>query len=255
LFQNERGLVLFGRKWFSAAALGGLDAPPWTNAFGGASLTDPKNTQVPDPSWRWAHAEWKVYEGMGGDEGWEYAFCFSRRISWHPPRWYNSFVRRRAWVRGRVKMEGHPRDRRFSVSNTSGSTAVHSGSSGPVNDLAALLARLPRCRIDREKLDLVKEFLEGPDIAGLPENMTAIMDIFMFDNSRRLLVTHLVHMLAKTTDPARREILDAAGRAGDNEVRKVAYWSDVRDMEHGTVERAHTHCTGWQAQYVPDSAI
>jgi hypothetical protein len=29
---------------------------------------------------------------------------FSKKFSWHGPKWYNSFVRRRAWIRRRIKI-------------------------------------------------------------------------------------------------------------------------------------------------------
>ncbi|KAI3328699.1 hypothetical protein F4824DRAFT_392097 [Ustulina deusta] len=106
LYENQRGGFLCGIPLFSSAALGNLDPPPWTNFAHKPSPTDIHTAQVPDPSWQWAWPEWRINhdEQIQTDgDGWEYSFMFSR-FSWHPPRWYSSFVRRRAWIRRRIKI-------------------------------------------------------------------------------------------------------------------------------------------------------
>lgn len=104
LYENQRGLFLCGVGLFSSKALGNLDPPAWTNIAHHASPTDITTAQVPDPSWEWAWPEWRVNHDEGDDEGgWEYSFMFARKFSWHGPKWYSSFVRRRAWIRKRVK--------------------------------------------------------------------------------------------------------------------------------------------------------
>ncbi|KAI2629999.1 hypothetical protein GGS21DRAFT_210276 [Xylaria nigripes] len=106
LYENQRGGFLCGIPLFSSAALGNLDPPAWTNFAHKPSPTDIHTAQVPDPSWQWAWPEWRVNhdEQIQTDgDGWEYSFMFSRTFSWHAPKWYNSFVRRRAWIRRRIK--------------------------------------------------------------------------------------------------------------------------------------------------------
>ncbi|KAI1260897.1 hypothetical protein F5Y18DRAFT_419776 [Xylariaceae sp. FL1019] len=106
LYENQRGGFLCGIPLFSGAALGNLDPSPWTNFAHKTSPTDIHNAQVPDPSWEWAWPEWRINHDeqiQTDSEGWEYSFMFSKKFSWHGPRWYNSYVRRRAWIRRRIK--------------------------------------------------------------------------------------------------------------------------------------------------------
>ncbi|KAI1756075.1 hypothetical protein F4782DRAFT_320171 [Xylaria castorea] len=107
LYENQRGGFLCGIPLFSSAALGNLDPPAWTNFAHKPSPTDINTAQVPDPSWQWAWPEWRVNHDeqiQTDSDGWEYSFMFSKKFSWHSPKWYNSFVRRRAWIRRRIKI-------------------------------------------------------------------------------------------------------------------------------------------------------
>lgn len=107
LYENQRGGFLCGIPLFSSAALGNLDPPAWTNFAHKPSPTDISNAQVPDPSWQWAWPEWRINHDdqiQTDGDGWEYSFMFSKKFSWHGPKWYNSFVRRRAWIRRRIKI-------------------------------------------------------------------------------------------------------------------------------------------------------
>lgn len=107
LYENQRGGFLCGIPLFSSAALGNLDPPAWTNFAHKPSPTDIHTAQVPDPSWQWAWPEWRINHDeqiQPDSDGWEYSFMFSKKFSWHPPKWYNSFVRRRAWIRRRIKI-------------------------------------------------------------------------------------------------------------------------------------------------------
>ncbi|KAI0019283.1 hypothetical protein F4780DRAFT_458097 [Xylariomycetidae sp. FL0641] len=106
LYENQRGGFLCGAALFSSAALGNLDPPAWTTGAHAPSPTDIRTAQVPDPSWEWAWPEWRVnHDGAveADADGWEYSFMFARRFSWHGPTWYSSCVRRRAWIRRRVR--------------------------------------------------------------------------------------------------------------------------------------------------------
>lgn len=106
LYENERGALCCGIPLFASKALGNLDPPPWTNIAHKPSPTNIHTAQVPDPSWTWAWPEWRVNHEDGVDkDGWEYSFAFYKKFSWHGPKWWNSFVRRRAWIRRRVKKD------------------------------------------------------------------------------------------------------------------------------------------------------
>ncbi|KAI1308351.1 hypothetical protein F5Y03DRAFT_393586 [Xylaria venustula] len=107
LYENQRGGFLCGIPLFSSAALGNLDPPAWTNFAHKPSPTDIHTAQVPDPSWQWAWPEWRINHDdqiQADSDGWEYSFMFSKKFSWHSPKWYSSFVRRRAWIRRRIKV-------------------------------------------------------------------------------------------------------------------------------------------------------
>jgi hypothetical protein len=255
LYENERGGFLCGIPLFSGAALGNLDPAPWTNAAYRTSPTNTRTAQVPDPSWVWAWPSWRVNrdDAIETDrDGWEYSFMFSRRFSWHGPHWYNSFVRRRAWIRRRIQQGAGYLDnngvdaqmlnpdyfavtprRSRSVSRSrcsrSPSTAPPSGhrgdkeegkgeggggvvgggdapedwqgddDEGPLSDVETideLMARLRRSRIDRERLDAAFNYLEhdSDDLLRLQDHMHEIMSLFVFQASRRLLLTRLMEI-------------------------------------------------------------
>jgi hypothetical protein len=270
---------------FSAKALGNLDPAPWTNTTHRPSPTDIKTAQVPDPTWKWAWPEWKVNHDDGGDDGgWEYSFMFSKKFSWHGPRWWNSFVRRRAWIRKRVKrkagFEAHDGEmlnpdyftirpsseitRERSLSQASGShrgSRVSLGEASnvdfdddarrPVEDMDSLLIALRTSTIDRERIEAVDEYLKtgGEDLVHLQEKMHEIMALFVFQASRRVLLTRLTQVyedaqtaMEKEPSPAltqKVEYLSAAIKHADEEVRKLEYWSDVKGMaEEGGSRRS-----------------
>jgi hypothetical protein len=106
LYENQRGLFLFGIPFYSDQSLLQWDDPPWVNREFKDSPVDVRNAQVPDPSWVWAWRTW--YVDMSGDvdeEGWQYSFSFHTKFDWHGihPS-FHSFVRRRRWIRLRVKV-------------------------------------------------------------------------------------------------------------------------------------------------------
>ncbi|CAG9992618.1 unnamed protein product [Clonostachys byssicola] len=274
LYENERGGFLCGRPLFSAAALGGIDASAWTNMYHKPSPTNIQNAQVPDPSWEWVWSEWHLNIQDGTDEGgWEYSFAYSKRFSWHGPRWYNSFVRRRAWTRKRAKkrpedisadpyMENGeyftvrpasdratcPSQRSLSSSrspsrtNLSGVSSRESGRTIPdIEHLDTLIHRLHQSRIDREKLDATKNYLRNAtDLGDLPDKIHEIMALFVFQASRRLLLSHIIQIYDESTKELetkdsvevkeRHEAVKSALKHADEEVRKLAYWSDVKHM-------------------------
>ncbi|KAF2099415.1 hypothetical protein NA57DRAFT_74915 [Rhizodiscina lignyota] len=113
LYENQRGMFCFGNPRFSSNSLLNFDPPAWQTATSHPSPVDITNAQLPDPSWVWAEGWKSWYVDMSGDvdeEGWRYSFAFGQRgrFSWHGTHpWFHSFVRRRRWVRLRVR-KGHP---------------------------------------------------------------------------------------------------------------------------------------------------
>ncbi|PHH83351.1 hypothetical protein CDD82_1864 [Ophiocordyceps australis] len=287
LYENERGGLFCGRALFSSRALGGLDPPAWTNVYHKPSPTSIHTAQVPDPSWEWLWPEWRVNHEQGMDDGgWEYSFAFCKRFSWHGPKWWNSFVRRRAWIRKRAKKrpQDMPSDPHLLNSNyftirpasyhddirrrsrSSGSlcssrvpskTNLAAVSSALVDDeeeealpdicdIDSVLHELRVARIDREKRELVKNYIDhGNDLELLQGAMHEIMSLFIFQASRRQLLSHLMHKHDELKEQLgrghgsttrleelrrRKEALDSAARHAGEEVRRLAYWSDVKRM-------------------------
>ncbi|ORY65401.1 uncharacterized protein BCR38DRAFT_457568 [Pseudomassariella vexata] len=295
LYENERGGFLCGIPLFSAAALGNLDPPAWTNYAHRPSPTNPKTAQVPDPSWEWAWPEWQVNhdpETKADAEGWEYSFMFHKKFSWHGPKWWNSFVRRRAWIRRRVKKgigyqanDPHllnpeyftvssPMKHRKSMSAAS-SLVASTGAScqvyeedfdeeqqADIETIGTLMEMLRRSRIDREKLNVVQNYLEhGTDnLLQLQEHMHEIMSIFVFQASRRLLLTKLTNFHDEAT---RQQQTDGSSELGervknlatavehaDEEVRRLEFWSDVKGMaENGESHGAVDDGKGWKGGF------
>lgn len=286
LYENQRGGFLCGIPLFSPKALGQLDPPAWTNIAHKPSPTDIFTAQVPDPSWVWVWPEWHVNKDEGVDEeGWEYSFMFAKAFSWHPPRWYNSFVRRRAWTRKRVRQNVEINDPHMlntdyftvrasldSARTGSGASSRHSGTSislsswalekPDIQDIETLMAVLSHARIDREKIEAVENFLEHgeEELEHLEHKMHAIMAIFIFQASRRALLTKL-HELYESTlqemeknDTGRLQRrcnnLKAAIRHADEEVQTLEYWSDVRKLiKEGDTGTATDKCKGWDESW------
>ena len=303
LYENERGGFLCGcLPLFSAKALGNLDPAPWTNINQKASPTNIYNAQVPDPSWRWAWKEWTVNQDVGVDEeGWEYSFMFSKKFSWHGPSWWNSFVRRRAWTRKRVKADlhegvtdGHAMNADYftihnyhrSRSRASGVDSVkkrysagtlsriggNSGDENPLEgdicDIPHLMAALKSSRIDREKIEAVMNFIQngGEELYYIRDQMADIMHLFIFQASRRLLLAHILETLdeaadehkktlesKKEPDPVKQRRLDnleAALKSADEEVRRLEFWSDVKEMAEAGETKGAVGESGWKEGWV-----
>ncbi|KAL2073626.1 hypothetical protein VTL71DRAFT_10952 [Oculimacula yallundae] len=291
LYENQRGGFLCGMPLFSSSALGNLDPSPWTNSAQKTSATNITNAQVPDPSWEWAWPEWHINHTDEVDEdGWEYSFMFSKKYSWHGKTWYSSFVRRRAWTRKRVRKstgyratEGHmlnsdyftihPAELRDSSRTTTESQRKHFSTISrremeegivveEIEDIGTLLKALRLARIDREKTEAVESFIEhgGDDLYYLRDHMHEIMGMFIFQASRRLLLSHLIQIFDKESkenegvekdkvDPVKQRRLDnleAALKHADEEVRRLEFWSDVKDMaEKGETKGAVDESQGW----------
>lgn len=311
LYENERGGILCGYRLFSSRALGAIDAAPWTNIAFKSSATGISDSQVPDPSWEWAWESWVVNhdpESTTQDEdGWEYSFMFSRYCSWHGPSWYNSCVRRRPWIRMRVRREQklgadddphqltadyftiHSERQRSVSTRSRANSASRSGSSWrdeegrekeDIFDIAHLFRAMKESRIDRVKSEAVENFVAnaGDDLVYLGSRMHDVMLMFIFQASRRLLLAHLSKVLdaatkeemarqqmekeggaAKKTDEEEQEEerrktrisnLRQAVAAADEEVKKLEYWSDIKDIaEEGATKGAVDERQGWDEDW------
>ncbi|KAI0406550.1 hypothetical protein F4802DRAFT_606232 [Xylaria palmicola] len=307
LYENQRGGFLCGIPLFSSAALGNLDPPGWTNFAHKSSPTDIYNAQVPDPSWEWAWPEWRINhddEIQSDGDGWEYSFMFARKFSWHPPKWYNSFVRRRAWIRRRIRINsGYTamddttmnsayftvtakqqdqspvvtvseverrsmdrqswRSQRGSRQSRERSRGDTDSSSLPpeVKTAEDLMARLKQLRIDREKLEVVENYINNctDDLLPLQDYMHDIMAAFVFQASRKTLLSRLTqlhdngdmvgnnaHKGKSTAAASMAENLAEAIKHADEEVRRLEYWSDIKGMaENGEAARAVDQRNGW----------
>ena len=133
---------------------------------------------------------------------------------------------------------------------------------GPVEieDIDTLLDVLRFSRIDREKREAVENYLEHAlDLELLQKAMHEIMSTFVFQASRRQLLGHLmqkydaiVHQLEDgqlEDDPdlqLHKRSLEAAVKHADEEVSRLAYWSDVKRMaEKGEVRLSLDDDQGW----------
>ncbi|GAB7358755.1 hypothetical protein MBLNU230_g3983t1 [Neophaeotheca triangularis] len=297
LYENQRGAFLFGVPVFSASSLLNFDPTPWQNSQLRTSPVDIRNAQVPDPSWEWAWKTWYVDMSRDVDEeGWEYSFSFQRGFAWHGNHpWFHSFVRRRRWLRKRVRKDRgqkpsqkghalasdyftiHPRTvkERPPIGSRASSAylgTVAAGQSskqpdaidehpdvsneGPdIADIASLMRRLRRAAVDREKLVLVRNFIAsgGEELYYLSPQMGAIMNLFIFQSSRRQLLAELMQNFdtqaqrkedlathAHTSDEEaqhahdiaikRADNLLAAVKAADDQVKELEYWSDIKGM-------------------------
>jgi hypothetical protein len=201
LYENQRGWWLFGIPRFSSKTLLNFDPKPWLNSHKKPSPVNITNAQVPDPSWEWAWTSWYVDMSRDVDEeGWEYSFWFSDGTAWHGTHpWGHSWVRRRRWLRKRVRREaqkgtepGHTfTSEYFTIHPTkapslSSSFIVDSQAKQnlaiaehyledpeDVRDIASLLNSLKRAKIDREKIVLVRHFIDngGDDLHYLGEHV------------------------------------------------------------------------------------
>ncbi|KAF2458535.1 hypothetical protein BDY21DRAFT_272910, partial [Lineolata rhizophorae] len=270
LYENQRGSFFFGIPFFSQNSLLHFDPKPWVNGEFHPSPVDITNAQPPDPGWRWAWASWYVDMSRDVDEeGWEYSFSFQKGFSWHGTHpWFHSFVRRRRWLRKRVRCEHpahyftiHPNRDRSPGGSSIGTSVQRSSYTGvlaarkeeelpvdDVRDIATLMRGLKKAAIDREKMVLVSRFLEHgeEELYYLGEQMPSIMSLFVFQNSRRQLLTLLMQKLDAASRHRQEHVERGQGEdarekrridnmlraieAADREVRKLEYWSDIRDV-------------------------
>jgi hypothetical protein len=228
------------------------------------------------------------------EDGWEYSFAFHKKLSWHGPKWWNSFVRRRAWIRKRVKTDqgyvredpsmlnaeyfavrpasvasqrspsraGSRRGSRVSAANSQVSD-VEELEPPDIEDAISLLWALRASRIDREKIEAIDNYLEhaSDDFATLEREMHEIMSLFVFQASRRVLHSRLAQIHDQTLNSIdeggsseqlkrKAQHLTAAIKHADEEVRRLEYWSDIKEMVvEGETKGAMDHSQGWDESW------
>jgi hypothetical protein len=189
LYENQRGWFVFGIPLFSSKALWNfkVDPSPWVDAKFRPSAVNITNAQVPDPSWVWDWKSWYVDMSLDVDEeGWQYSFLF-KGSPWHGNHpWFHSFVRRRRWLRKRVKQKIPPktketiRERMFGETFSVGTTLANSSSQTSINeevrDTATLMRKLKKAAIDREKIVVINRFIDegGEELYYLAEQVSVL---------------------------------------------------------------------------------
>ncbi|RMZ78823.1 hypothetical protein DV738_g3590, partial [Chaetothyriales sp. CBS 135597] len=270
LYENQRGSFLFGMPLYSHSSLLHFDPAAWVTKDFKESPVDITNAQVPDLTWEWAWKSWYVDMSYDVDEqGWQYSFAFGKNSAWHGNHpWFHSFVRRRRWLRKRVKKGHGPYSsaKLNALSNAHNLTpdyfTIHSArepSPGSKNtdtctsprqaeveqqppedlkDIGSLLQALKLARIDREKIEMVKKFVNegGRELVYLKQALPEIMSLFVFQNSKQQVLTYLelaAHEAKKhreetddETQKQRIEALLATVDALNEGIRGLDYWSD-----------------------------
>ena len=278
LYENQRGWFLCGIPLYSAKSLLNLDPGPWQTSAFTDSAVNITNAQVPDPSWTWAWKSWYVDMSHDVDEeGWEYSFSFQKGFAWHGSHpWFHSFVRRRRWLRKRVKI--HPsqpsgkksgahmltadyftihaqRDtsRGSSADRTTNHHSSHLSSAGnygdtsdtgtdvgEISDIAALIAVLRRARVDREKIAAVKNFLDhgGDELYYLSDRMSDIMAVLIYQTSRQHLQAHLRQIFEHATNEreAHEGGEDSEAEASKRKVENLRKAVDAADKHVNDLE-------------------
>lgn len=130
-----------------------------------------------------------------------------------------------------------------------------------IDNVDDLMRALRQARIDREKLDAVNNYMEhATDLQKLQHEMHEIMSLFVFQQSRRILLGRLMEIHDETTTQMKRtntselrernQALKDAVHHADEEVRKLAYWSDVKQMaESGEAKEAVKGDKGWDESW------
>ncbi|KAF2713018.1 hypothetical protein K504DRAFT_423307 [Pleomassaria siparia CBS 279.74] len=273
LYENQRGWFVFGIPLFSSKALWNLklDQSPWVDAKYKPSAVNITNAQVPDPSWVWEWKSWYVDMSRDVDEeGWQYSLWF-RGAAWHGSHpWFHSFVRRRRWLRKRVKQKlprktKQNRERLFGETFSIGTTLARTSTMGPVSlessqqgassveeeirDVGTLMASLKKSAIDREKIGFITKFIDdgGEELFYLAEQIPPIMSMLIFQNSRRQLLSTLLSTFdaakehrdehkasgepENETEERRINNLLKAVEAAEGQCKKLEYYSDIRRLE------------------------
>ncbi|GAB7328426.1 hypothetical protein MBLNU13_g00395t1 [Cladosporium sp. NU13] len=260
LYENQRGAFFFGIPMFSSSSLLNFDPRPWQNAAFRTSASDIRNAQVPDPSWVWDWKSWYVDMSRDVDEeGWEYSFSFQKGVAWHGNHpWFHSFVRRRRWLRKRVRKDTSHKTKERGHELTADYFTIHPKIvRGPsynsslaysamrargfqkddlddqdvdIADIGTLILILRKSAVDREKLVAVRKFVDqgGDELFYLSERMSDIMSLFIYQSSRRQLLAELIQHFDTST--ARKESL--SGHMHSDEESKKQHEAAVKQANN-----------------------
>ncbi|GFF57458.1 meiotically up-regulated gene 65 protein [Aspergillus udagawae] len=268
LYENQRGWFFFGIPLYSHSSLLNFDPGPWVTHDFRESPVNITNAQLPDPSWEWAWPTWYVdMSGDVDDQGWQYSLSFNSK-AWHGSHpWFHSFVRRRRWVRLRIKRAvekthrgrsgfemAHmlnedyftihsPRKQSKAASSIAPSGNLSRTTTGveeeapleEIGNIPTLMYVLKAAIVDREKIDALKRFIEdgGEELHYLDDKIPEIMSMFVFQNSRWQFLTHLENVINNLSR-------EAAGKVN-------ADAEEMRRKQHNLTKAAETvrqHITG-----------
>ena len=270
LYENQRGAFLCGIPLYSSNSLLNLDPASWQTANFQDSAVNITNFQLPDPSWVWDWKTWYVDMSHDVDElGWEYSFSFNKVYSWHGNHpWWTSFVRRRRWLRRRIRIHHHLLDmkqpsmsqahmltedyftihaanrrpsRDSSANRSSVMLALKSDEdeddNGEITNILALMTALKKANVDREKIAAVTAFLGqgGDELYYLADNMPKIMEDFIYQSSRRQLQT----LLLQTLDDATRSQEQEEGKGKSKEISDPDLTAKKRKIDN-LLKAVHT---------------
>lgn len=289
LYENQRGSFFCGIPLYSHSSLLNFDPAAWVTRDFKNSPVNITNAQVPDPSWTWAWKTWYVDMSHDVDEeGWQYSFSFGKKFAWHGTHpWIHSFVRRRRWLRKRVKRtdsavgkdkEGsleaahhlntdyftiHSKQRDRSPSSAinpdaqlarpvsySSFQSVEEEFKKPdeINNLPSLTKAIRVAKIDREKIDAIKQFVTngGAELHYLADQIPEIMSALVFQNSRRQILAYLKNQAEEAQhhryehdaedrpegeeEKRRIDNLLHAAEVADTEISGLEYWSDRKHV-------------------------
>ncbi|KAL4892115.1 hypothetical protein BDV59DRAFT_193964 [Aspergillus ambiguus] len=261
LYENQRGWFFFGIPLYSHRSLLNLDPSAWVTGDLRDSPVDITNAQLPDPSWEWAWMSWYVdMSGDVDDQGWQYSFSFSS-TAWHGSHpWFHSFVRRRRWVRLRVKRASERRrpgrsefemahrlnEDYFTIHSAAKSRAASIAEPArrrmeapPLEEIAnipTLLHAMRTAVVDREKIEALNRFLHegGDELYYLDEKMPEIMSLFVFQASRWQFLTHVRNLI----DELARDESTAGSETETENIRRQ------REYLEKAADTASRHLTG-----------
>lgn len=232
LYENQRGSWFFGKPLFSSNSLLNFDAAAWEDSIHHPSAVDTTNAQLPDPSWHWCWHRWYVDMSPDVDEqGWQYSFMFQNKFLWHGTHpWFHSFVRRRRWVRKRArggvisvdddadglkKTQTGAHTRRlgadyfsvrapqpggpppsFAETARSGFQKSDQDDLEEFHDVQALLRKLKKLALDREKISAIIEYVEKSG-----ESLHDLADEVSVNQKNNLHIRYLTTVRYRTSCP------------------------------------------------------
>ncbi|KTW28737.1 uncharacterized protein T551_02587 [Pneumocystis jirovecii RU7] len=258
LYENQRGGSFCGTMMFSSNSLLFFDPSPWTDKNFRSSLVNTSTATCPGPSWRWTWDKWKIdMDGNVDAEGWSYSFSFWSKKWYGTCIWFHSFVRRRKWIRERQwKCTDDPdiidNDNYFTVNSsykfarspTSTSSLNESIISTSKNlktetDIQDLLKKLKEYRIDRERLNVLENFIlsNNQNIILLNDSIKDILDCFIFQESRRQFLTFLIKIIKniQTQNQSISNDLQKTINFIKKEKYKYDFWEDKQETEKSEI--------------------